>query len=82
MVDKYGGKDTPGNMAVNTRTLSKLQSAGTELSFSPPPPLQLCNLESVCGQACVYRHIARCVFTTIFINQSVESVGEKAQAPV
>ena len=29
---------------------------------------ELCSLESVCGQACVYRHIARCVFTTIFIN--------------
>ena len=26
---------------------------------------ELCSLESVCGQACVYRHIARCVFTTI-----------------
>ena len=31
---------------------------------------ELCSLESVCGQACVYRHIARCVFTTIFINHS------------
>ena len=28
----------------------------------------LCSLESVCGEACVYRHIARCVFTTIFIS--------------
>ena len=31
-----------------------------------------CSLESVCGQACVYRHIARCVFNiTIFINHSM-----------
>ena len=32
--------------------------------------LAIC-LESVCGQACVYRHIARCVFTTIFINHAI-----------
>ena len=32
---------------------------------------ELCRQESVCGQACVYRHIARCVFTTIFINQGL-----------
>ena len=31
---------------------------------------ELCSLESVCGQACVYRHIARCVFTTIFIKHT------------
>ena len=29
---------------------------------------ELCSLESVRGQACIYRHIATCVFTTIFIN--------------
>ena len=28
---------------------------------------ELCSLESVCGHACVHHHIARCVFTTIFI---------------
>ena len=39
MVDEYGGKDTPGNMAVNT-----------EKESSVP---ELCSLESVCGQACV-----------------------------
>ena len=38
---------------------------GGEKESSVP---ELCSLESVCGQACVYRHIARCVFTTIFIN--------------
>ena len=36
---------------------------------------ELCSLESVCGQACVYRHIARCVFTTIFINHGVGKVA-------
>ena len=35
----------------------------------------LCSLESVCGQACVYRHIARCVFTTIFINHKYSCSG-------
>ena len=39
---------------------------GGEKESSVP---ELCSLESVCGQACVYRHIARCVFTTIFINR-------------
>ena len=53
-VDKYGVKDTPGNVAVNT-----------EQQGSVP---ELCSLESVCAHACVYRHIARCVFPTIFIN--------------
>ena len=38
---------------------------GGEKESSVP---ELCSLESVCGQACAYRHIARCVFTTIFIN--------------
>ena len=36
---------------------------------------ELCSLESVCGQACVYRHIARCVFTTIFINHKYSCSG-------
>ena len=36
---------------------------------------ELCSLESVCGQACVYRHIAGCVFTTIFINHKYSCSG-------
>ena len=32
---------------------------------------ELCSLQSMCGQACVYRHIARCVFTTTFINNTM-----------
>ena len=38
---------------------------GGEKESSVP---ELCSLESVCGQACVYRHIARCVFTTTLID--------------
>ena len=37
--------------------------------------LELCSLESVCGQACVYRHIAGFVFTTIFINHKYSCNG-------
>ena len=37
--------------------------------------LELCSLESVCGQACVYRHIAGCVFPTIFINHKYSCNG-------
>ena len=29
----------------------------------------------MCGQACVYRHIVRCVFTTIFINHKYSCSG-------
>ena len=36
---------------------------------------ELCSLGSVCGQACVYRHTARCVFTTIFINHKYSCSG-------
>ena len=31
--------------------------------------------ESASGRACVYRHIARCVFTTIFINHKYSCSG-------
>ena len=44
---------------------ARTDGGGGEKESSVP---ELCSLESVCGQACVYRHIARCVFTTIFIN--------------
>ena len=47
---------------------------GGEKESSVP---ELYSLESVCGQACVYRHIARCVFTTIFINHGLKSMVEK-----
>ena len=49
-------------------------SGGGEKESSVP---ELCTLESVCGQACIYRHIARCVFTTIMtilINRKFSSV--------
>ena len=36
---------------------------------------ELCSLKSVCGQACVYRHIVRCVFITIFINHKYSCSG-------
>ena len=45
---------------------------GGEKESSVP---ELCSLESVCRQACVYRHIARCVFTTIFINHKYSCSG-------
>ena len=50
----------------STRRQARTDGGGGEKESSVP---ELCSLESVCGQACVYRHIARCVFTTIFINQ-------------
>ena len=49
----------------STRRQARTDGGGGEKESSVP---ELCSLESVCGQACVYRHIARCVFTTIFIN--------------
>ena len=51
----------------STRRQARTDGGGGEKESSMP---ELCSLESVCGQACVYRHIARCVFTTIFINDS------------
>ena len=83
MVDTYGGKDTPGNMAVNTRLHTHMGHASTrrqartdggggEKESSVP---ELCSLESMCGQACVYRHFARCGFTTIFINHKYSCSG-------
>ena len=47
----------------STRRQARTDGGGGEKESSVP---ELCSLESVCGQACVYRHIARCVFTTIF----------------
>ena len=52
----------------STRRQARTDGGGGEKESSVP---ELCSLESVCGQACVYRHIARCVFTTIFINRDV-----------
>ena len=48
----------------STRRQARTDGGGGEKESSVP---ELCSLESVCGQACVYRHIARCVFTTIFM---------------
>ena len=49
----------------STRRQARTDGGGGEKESSVP---ELRSLESVCGLACVYRHIARCVFTTIFIN--------------
>ena len=49
----------------SARHQARTDGGGGEKESSVP---ELCSLESVCGQVCVYRHIARCVFTTIFIN--------------
>ena len=55
----------------STRRQARTDGGGGEKESSVP---ELCSLESVCGQACVYRHIARCVFTTIFIKHSEETI--------
>ena len=34
---------------------------GGEKKSSVPEKLTLCSLDRVCGQPCIYRHIARCV---------------------
>ena len=52
----------------STRRQARTDDGGGEKESSV---LELCSLESVCGQACVYRHIAGCVFTTIFIKHVV-----------
>ena len=52
----------------STRRQARTDGGGGEKKSSVP---ELCSLESVCGQACVYRHIARCVFTTTFINSHI-----------
>ena len=52
----------------STRRQARTDGGGGEKESSVP---ELCSRESVCGQACVYRHIARCVFTTIFINHGI-----------
>ena len=56
----------------STRRHARTDAGGGEKERSVP---ELCSLESVCGQACVYRHIARCVFTTIFINNIVSKLS-------
>ena len=55
---------TPLQLYLWTRRQARTDGGGEKESSGP----ELCNLESVCGQACIYRHIARCVFTTILIN--------------
>ena len=56
----------------STRRQAPTDGGGGEKESSVP---ELCSLESVCGQACVYRPIARCVFTTIFINHKYSCSG-------
>ena len=56
----------------STRRQARTDGGGGEKEISVP---ELCSLESVCGQACVYRHTARCVFTTIFINHKYSRSG-------
>ena len=36
---------------------------------------ELWSLVSGSGQGCIYRHIARCVFTIIFINHKYSCIG-------
>ena len=55
----------------STRRQARTDGGGGEKESSV---LELCSLESVCGQVCVYRHIAGCVFTTIFINHEYLSI--------
>ena len=50
----------------STRRQARTDGGGGDTESSVP---ELCSLESVSGQECVYRHIARCAFTTILINQ-------------
>ena len=82
MVDKYGGKDTPGNMAVNTRLQfwhRALLLTTTTISSRLAPGRCMAggirHSRLVHQTACVYRHIARCVFTTIFINHKYSCSG-------
>ena len=49
----------------STRRQARTDGGGGEKESSVP---ELCSLVNVCGQACVYRNTASCVFTTIFIN--------------
>ena len=57
----------------STRRKARTDGGGGGQKESSLP--ELCSLESVCGQACVYRHIARCVFTTIFIDHKYSCSG-------
>ena len=59
--------DTAGH--ASTRRQARTDGGGGEKESSVKSVPELCSLESVCGQACVYRHIARCVFTTILFYQ-------------
>ena len=56
----------------STRRQARTDGGGGEKEISVP---ELWSLESVCGQACVYRHIARCAFTTILINYKYSCSG-------
>ena len=57
----------------STRRQARTDGGGGGEKESSVP--ELCSLESVCGQACLYRNIARCVFTTIFINHKYSCSG-------
>ena len=52
---------------------------GGERESSVP---ERCSLEGVCGQACIYRHTARCVFTTIFTIRTAAVVSSTSFSQV
>ena len=62
--------DTANHASTRRQAQADGGGGGGEQESSVP---EYCSLESVCGQACVYRHVARCVFTTIFINYTFNS---------
>ena len=49
----------------STRRQARTDGGGGEKESSVP---ELCSLEIVCGQACVYRHIAGCVFLPPYLS--------------
>ena len=59
----------------STRRQARTDGGGGGEKESSVP--ELCSLESVCGQACVYRHIARCVFTTIFTPNTCKHIHRR-----
>ena len=69
---KYHKPDEQSAVGPYKYNMQRTDGGGGEKESSVP---EFCSLESVCGQACVYRHIARCVFTTIFINHKYSCSG-------
>ena len=63
--------DTANHASTRCQARTDVSGGGEKESSVP----EVCSLESVCGQACVYRHIARCIFTTIFISHKHSCSG-------